>query len=219
MSGAVSEASPFSQPSAGRLARGRPAWRNSRRMSLPHCSTTCWRAWGCGPHTTLPVVSSTHTARCRLLTWIGDLPAMNHVVVRTGHSASGSPPVAVHTSTCRRSAGCRVAISPGSSRSARSASTMRRNSGAAASTPTSAGLLVPSKLPTHTTSTWRPNTPAVHASRKPHDVPVFHAMAGRAGSVVSGRGVWRSMSSVMNEASSLKRRSGCTGRSSGAGCV
>ncbi|CKT84914.1 Uncharacterised protein [Mycobacterium tuberculosis] len=50
-------------------------------------------------------------------------------------------------------------------------------------------------------------------------MPVFHAMAGRAGSVVSGRGVWRSMSSVMKEASSLSRRSGCTGRSSGAGCV
>lgn len=96
---------------------------------------------------------------------------------------------------------------------------MRRNSGAAASTPTSAGLLLPSKLPTHTTSTWRPNTPAVQASRKPQEVPVFQAMAGRAGKVVSGRGVWRSMSSVMNEASSLSSRSGCAGRSSGAGSV
>ena len=56
---------------------------------------------------------------------------------------------------------------------------MRKNNGAAASIPTKLGFPFPEKSPIQTTSTYGPTTPADHASRKPHDVPVFHATGQR----------------------------------------
>jgi hypothetical protein len=41
---------------------------------------------------------------------------------------------------------------------------MRKNSGAAVLAPMKAGFGRPSKLPTHTTSTYGPTRPALHAS-------------------------------------------------------
>ena len=54
-----------------------------------------------------------------------------------------------------------------------------------------------------------PNTPAVQASRKPHEVPVFHATRRRSCLRVkgsSGRGALFNMSSAMKLASSESRR-------------
>src|SRR4051794_33512194 len=87
---------------------------------------------------------------------------------------------------------------------------MRKNRGAAASTPTKLGFPLPEKSPIQTTSTYRPTTPADHASRKPQEVPVFQATGqrvrvGREPSS-SGRGLRRSMSRVMKAASGLNRR-------------
>ena len=171
-------------------------------MSLPQYSNTSRCACSL-PHTARPVASSIHTARCSVLTLIGDLPGMNQVVARSLHSSFGRSPLAAQTCTLARFAGIARAGSPGSRPWLRRLSTMLKNSGAAVCTPTSAGFELPSKLPTHTISTLLPNTPAVHASRKPQEVPVFHATRGNAGWPVSGRGLACSMSTVMNAASGL----------------
>src|SRR5438128_2114263 len=58
-------------------------------------------------------------------------------------------------------------------------SAIRKNSGAAASTPTNLGFPRASKSPIQTTRTYGPTIPADQASRNPHDVPVFQAIGQR----------------------------------------
>src|SRR5258706_9149197 len=147
-------------------------------------------------------------ARCTVLTLIGDLPGMNQVCERSGHTALGRSPEAAQTSIRRRFGGIRNAGSWRPGCEATTASTIWKKSGAAAWTPINAGLLCPSKLPTQTTSTYGPNTPAVQASRNPHDVPVFQATGtcDAAEYAMSGLGLSRSMSSTTKLASSDSNR-------------
>src|SRR5262245_20589357 len=126
-----------------------------------------------------PVMPSIATARCSWLTRIGDLPGMYHVSTVRGHAVFGRSPLCAQTETLVTPGGSGAAgtDSPGLAMS--SASAMRKNSGAAASTPTNAGFPCPSKLPIQTINTYGPTMPADHASRNPQDVPVFHATGQR----------------------------------------
>jgi hypothetical protein len=86
-----------------------------------------------------------------VLTRIGDTPGMNQVSPRCGHHAFGRSPLVRHTLTrFIREAVVRCGVT--SKPSARMASAMEKNSGAAASTPISAGFARPSKCPIHTTT-------------------------------------------------------------------
>src|SRR5215469_4172350 len=104
---------------------------------------------------------------------MGDFPGMNHVGTVRGHSALGRSPDAAQTSTRVRLDGKVRGGSPRDGSSASTASTTRKNKGAAICTPTNAGFPAPSKLPTHTARMYGPKIPMVHASRNPYDVPVF----------------------------------------------
>src|SRR5258707_15380724 len=115
------------------------------------------------------------TARCSWLTRIGDLPGMYHVSTVWGQSAFGRSPLPLHTTTLLTPGGGANVGTRSAVRARFTASVMRKNSGAAASTPMNAGLPCPLKLPIQTTRTYGPTTPADQASRNPHDVPVFHA--------------------------------------------
>ena len=95
---------------------------------------------------------------------------------RAHRHAAAAPPAAARAGTA-----------PGPARSATIESTISKNSGAAAShADERRDCPAPAKLPTQTASTYGPNTPAVHASRKPHEVPVFHA-TGSARAAGAGR--------------------------------
>src|SRR5262245_10184675 len=121
---------------------------------------------------------------------MGDLPGMYHVSTVRGQSTLGSSPLSAHTLTRLTSGGATSGGNVSSALAMFSASAMRKNSGAAASTPMNAGLPRPRKSPIHTTSTYGPTRPADQASRKPHDVPVFHATGHRVrtGTVPSSSG-------------------------------
>src|SRR5688500_2324821 len=104
---------------------------------------------------------------------------MYHVSTVCGQCAFGNSPLSTHTATVLTPGGGADGVTVSSAFARFSASAIRKNNGAAASTPMNAGFPCPAKSPIHTTSTYGPNTPAVHASRNPHDVPVFHATGHR----------------------------------------
>ncbi len=196
-----------------------PAWVNTccRSDGQNSKTSTCVRPGAYGGHAGLPVASSITTGRCTLLTLIGDLPGMNQVIPFCGHHWFGNSPLARQISTRLMFSGMSRTGSCKCGCSAPSASMIWKNSGAAASRPTKAGLPVLSKLPTHTTSTYGPKLPAVHASRNAHDVPVFQYTwndAGWAPVLSSGRTFWRRMSITMKLAPSLSMRVPATWRSS-----
>src|ERR1700754_4747042 len=166
---------PWQSGNGGGVRRAMPAWANTRARSDGQYSYTSVRVrpGSYGGQAGFPVSLSTTMGRWTLLTRIGDLPGMNHVLPICGHHALGRSPLARQIGTRRRLGGLRRIGSASPGRSARRESAMRKNKGAAASTPTKAGLPEPSKLPIHTTSTYGPKLPAVHASRKLHEVPVF----------------------------------------------
>ena len=83
---------------------------------------------------------------------MGERPGMNQVGRACGQLGVGRPPETAHTCTRRRLAGRRRGIT-GVRSLAWSESTSSKNRGAAAWTPTKAGLLSPEKLPTQTAST------------------------------------------------------------------
>src|SRR5207245_6947256 len=99
---------------------------------------------------------STVMARWTAQAAMGDLPGTNHDFFLCGQLGVGSPPDTAHTSTWRTPAGG-VSSSGGRCGSAATMESMiSKNSGAAAVTPTNAGLPSPSKLPTHTASAYGP---------------------------------------------------------------
>src|ERR1700735_3238781 len=141
---------------------------------------------------------------------MGDLPGIYQVSTVCGHQTLGRSPLAAQTATLLTPGGG-LSSGAGSFERARfSASALRKNKGAAASMPTKLGLPFPVKSPIQTTSTYGPTMPADQASRNPQDVPVFHATGQRprtgGAPSSSGRGLRRSMSSVMNAASGLSIR-------------
>src|SRR2546426_1165958 len=185
----------------GGVRRGSPACWNSLSMSEPHISytTRCTGSAVYGGHARNPVRSSIRTVWWRVLTRIGDLPGMNQVGAVCGQSALGRSPEAAHTSTVVRFAGKLRTGSASDGSWASMASTTWKKSGAATCTPTNAGLLSPSKFPTHTARMYGPKIPTVHASRKPQDVPVFQYTGsgpGIAADSSPGRGLSFSMSRV-----------------------
>src|SRR4051812_14410735 len=104
---------------------------------------------------------------------------MYHVSTVRGQYAFGRSPLSAQTATFVTPDGGVDGGIASAGRAMFNASAMRKNSGAAASTPTNAGLPRPSKSPIHTTSTYGPTIPADHASRKPQEVPVFQAIGHR----------------------------------------
>ena len=198
-----------SQPgiAGGGVLRGRPALLHNLSTSVGQTSKTSRRTGPCGrfSQTRWPVATSMSKARCTSQGALGERPAMNQVGRRCGQSGPGSCPLSAQTSTLII-AGGRGPMGDGSLRSwATSASTTEKKSGAAVLMPTNSGLLRPAKSPTQTTSTYGPTSPALQASRKPQDVPVFHgrtrlaSAVGRLGEM--GRGFLASMSSTSQDAS------------------
>src|SRR5262245_25300419 len=98
------------------------------------------------------VTGSSATARCSWLTRIGDLPGMYHVSIVRGQSTLGNSPLSTQTATRLTPGGGDIGAAGSSGRARLTASAIRKNSGAAASTPTNAGLLRPRKSPIQTTS-------------------------------------------------------------------
>src|SRR5262249_57397312 len=105
-----------------------------------------------GGHTGRLLDTSSATARCSWLTWIGDLPGMYQVSTVCGQKAFGKSPLAAHTATRATPGGGDGEATVSVRRARVSASAVRKKSGAAASTPTNAGFPRPSKLPIQTTS-------------------------------------------------------------------
>ena len=127
--------------SGGGVRRGMPASRNSFSMSDDQNSNTSKRVPGAyGGQTGRRVVGSSATARCSWLTRIGDLPGMYHVSMVCGQNAFGKSPLAAQTATRATPGGGTGGDTGAAGRARLSASAMRKNSGAAASTPTNAGL-------------------------------------------------------------------------------
>src|SRR5262245_23669165 len=104
------------------------------------------------PHTRRPVVSSTVTGRCTEQAAMGDLPGTNQDFFLWGQLGVGSPPETAHTSTRLTAAGGVRSSGGRWGSAATSESMISKKSGAAALTPTKAGLPSPSKLPTQTAS-------------------------------------------------------------------
>ena len=142
------------------------------------------------------------TARCNWLTRIGDLPGCTTCRRCAGNRHSADRRCRRTPPPCFTPGGGVTAAERFSGRARLSASAMRKNSGAAASTPMKRGIALPCEVADPDDEHVRPDDRRRTRRREiPTTVPVFQATGqrARAGNVPSssGRGLWRSISSVM----------------------
>ena len=193
------------------MRRGMPACRNSFSMSDDQNSNTSKRvpaAYGGQPGR--PVNGSIATARCSWLTRIGDLPGMYHVSTVCGQSTLGRSPLSAQTATRLTPGGGRQRrrpfVWPGHVERVGDAEEQRRRGVDA----DERGIAAPVRSCQSTrparTDRRRPRTRRREIPRTCRS-STRRATARAAATVpsASGRGLWRSMSSVTKVASGTEQ--------------